>query len=96
MPFKRLKYTPPEAPSAAQPASKRPRIGASSATGPSPGSISKYSADSNSKLYRMLAENFPDSSKKLLSMAYSNSTWRSYESAWNCFKSFELDTSSIC
>ena len=96
MPFKRPKYTPPEAPSAAQPASKRPRIGASSTTGPSPGSISKYSADSNSKLYRMLAENFPDSSKKLLSMAYSNSTWRSYESAWNCFKSFELDTSSIC
>ena len=94
MPFKRPRYNPPEAPATAQPSSKRPRIETASATGPSPGYITKYSADSNSKLYRMLAENFPDGSTKLLSMAYSSSTWRSYESAWNCFKSFELDTSS--
>ena len=70
MPFKRPRYTQPETAPTVQPASKRPRIGASSTTGPSPGSISKYSADSNSKLYRMIAENFPDGSKKLLSMAY--------------------------
>ena len=26
-------------------------------------------------------------------MAYSASTWRSYESAWNCYRAFESDTS---
>ena len=53
----------------------------------------KYSVDCENKLFRTLAEKFHSNSKNLLSLAYSASTWRSYESAWNCYKNFELDTS---
>ena len=52
----------------------------------------KYSVDRENKLVKLLAEKFPSNSKKLLSMAYSASTWHSYESAWNCYTNFELDT----
>ena len=48
MPFKRPRYTQPETAPTVQPASKRPRIETSSTTGPSPGVVMKYSADSDS------------------------------------------------
>ena len=94
LPFKRPRYTPPIQPTqTAQPASKRARIQSASATGPSPNSVMKYSVDCENKLFRTLAEKFHSNSRNLLSLAYSASTWRSYESAWNCYKNFELDTS---
>ena len=42
----------------------------------------------------MIAAKFHGNSRELLSIAYSSSTWKSYESAWNCLSGFELDTNS--
>ena len=93
LPYKRPRYTPPTDPAPpAQPAAKRPRVDPAPAAGPSPSPSTKYSIDVGSNLFKLIAKNFHGDSKILLSMAYSSSTWRSYESAWNCYSSFELES----
>ena len=93
LPYKRPRYTPPIDPAPpAQPAAKRPRVDPAPAAGLSPSPSTKYSIDVGSNLFKLIAKNFHGDSKILLSMAYSSSTWRSYESAWNCYSSFELES----
>ena len=93
LPYKRPRYSPPVDPALpTQPAAKRPRVDPAPAADPFPSPSTKYSINVGSNLFKLIAKKFHGDSKILLSMAYSSSTWRSYESAWNCYSSFELES----
>ena len=71
-----------------QPEDRAPE--AAAATGPGPTVTHKYSVNVNSALLRKLESMFSKNSIKLVSAAFSLSTWRSYEAAWNSFAAFEI------
>ena len=78
------------------PQAKRARTEDASSTGVTAlkDNFHKYSPYVNSSLLTILSSNMSDNSKQLLSAAFSKSSWKAYESAWNSLHSFEASTKS--
>ena len=86
-PFKRARLTSQE-----QPQAKRPRTEDSQQTGPSSSTsnVTKYSDNVKSDLLNLLCKKFNNDSAKLISAAYSQTTWKAYEAAYNSFVTFDI------
>jgi len=52
--------------------------------------MNKYSDSVDSNLFKLICKKFNKNSAKLVSAAYSNSTWKAYEAAFNSFVNFEI------
>ena len=91
-PYKRARYTATEDPPV-QPQAKRTRGEDVQTPGPLYGT--KYSDHVQSSLLEKLKTKFATESVKLISAAYSQTTWKTYEAAYNSYVTFEIHRNTV-